>query len=140
MFKKKGFRIFFLKNFFFSLILDLISIWGCICFLNVIVWNLSLLVERISVLVVNWYFVDETRIVEGQQFICKQHTSPFLRQLLLKFKTLYQRLSCREHSSPSLLLSVPKSCPTLCDLMDCSMPCFPALHYLLQFVQIRVHP
>ena len=27
----------------------------------------------------------------------------------------------------------------LCDLMDCSMPGFPILHYLLEFVQIHVH-
>ena len=35
--------------------------------------------------------------------------------------------------------SVTKSCPALCDLMDCSMPGFPALHCLLELVQIHVH-
>ena len=35
--------------------------------------------------------------------------------------------------------SVSKSSPTLCDLMDFSMPVFPALHYLPEFVQIHVH-
>ena len=35
--------------------------------------------------------------------------------------------------------SVAQSCPTLCNLMDCSMPGFPVLHYLLEFVQIHVH-
>ena len=30
-------------------------------------------------------------------------------------------------------------CPTLCDLMDCSMPGFLVLHYLLEFAQIHVH-
>ena len=34
---------------------------------------------------------------------------------------------------------VAKSCLTLCDLMDCSMPGFPILHYLLEFAQIHVH-
>ena len=29
--------------------------------------------------------------------------------------------------------SVAQSCPTLCDLMDCSMPGFPILHHLLEF-------
>ena len=34
--------------------------------------------------------------------------------------------------------SVAKSCPTLCDLMDCRTPGFPVLHYLLESTQI--HP
>ena len=29
--------------------------------------------------------------------------------------------------------SVTKSCPALCNLMDCSLTCFPVLHCLLQF-------
>ena len=32
-----------------------------------------------------------------------------------------------------------KSCSTLCSLMDCSMPGFPVLHYLLDFAQTHVH-
>ena len=32
-----------------------------------------------------------------------------------------------------------KLCPALCDPMDCSMPVFPVLHHLLEFVQIPVH-
>ena len=35
--------------------------------------------------------------------------------------------------------SVAKSCPTLCDPMDCSMPGFPVLHYLPEFPQTHVH-
>ena len=35
--------------------------------------------------------------------------------------------------------SVAKSCPTLCDSMDCSTPGFPVLHYLPEFAQIHVH-
>ena len=35
--------------------------------------------------------------------------------------------------------SVVKSCPTLCDRMDFSMPDSSALHYLLEFVQSHVH-
>ena len=34
---------------------------------------------------------------------------------------------------------VTKSCLTLCDSMDCSMPGFPVLHYLLEFSQIHLH-
>ena len=35
--------------------------------------------------------------------------------------------------------SVTKSYPTLCDLMNCSTPGFPVLHYLPKFAQIHVH-
>ena len=35
--------------------------------------------------------------------------------------------------------SVVKSCPTLCDPMDYSMPGFPVFHYLLGFAQTQVH-
>ena len=35
--------------------------------------------------------------------------------------------------------SVTKSFPTLSDLMDCSTPGFPVLHYLLEFAQTHVH-
>ena len=35
--------------------------------------------------------------------------------------------------------SVTQSCLTLCDPMDCSMPGFPVLHRLLEFVQTHVH-
>ena len=34
---------------------------------------------------------------------------------------------------------VTQSCPTLCDLMDCSMSGFPVLHYLLHFAQTHIH-
>ena len=35
--------------------------------------------------------------------------------------------------------SVAKSCPTLCDPMNCSMPGFPVLHYFPVFAQTHVH-
>ena len=35
--------------------------------------------------------------------------------------------------------SVTKSCPTLCDPMNCSIPGFPVLHYPLEFAQTHVH-
>ena len=35
--------------------------------------------------------------------------------------------------------SVTQSCPTLCDLMDCSMPGFPVHHQLLEPTQTHVH-
>ena len=39
----------------------------------------------------------------------------------------------------SCCCSITKLCPTLCDLMDCSTPGFPVLHYLPEFAQIHVH-
>ena len=35
--------------------------------------------------------------------------------------------------------SVPKSCPALCDPMDCSAPGFPAPRRLLEFAQVHGH-
>ena len=35
--------------------------------------------------------------------------------------------------------SIAKPCLTLCNPMDCSMPGFPVLHYLLEFAQTHVH-
>ena len=35
--------------------------------------------------------------------------------------------------------SVTKSCPTLCNPMNCCTPGFPVLHYLPEFAQTRVH-
>ena len=35
--------------------------------------------------------------------------------------------------------SVAQSCPTLCDPMDCSTPCFPVHHQLLELTQTHVH-
>ena len=35
--------------------------------------------------------------------------------------------------------SVPKSCMTPCDPMECSMPSFPVLHHLLKLAQTHVH-
>ena len=37
------------------------------------------------------------------------------------------------------LSSITQSSPTVCDPMDCSMPSFPALHYLLELAQTHVH-
>ena len=35
--------------------------------------------------------------------------------------------------------SVTKLCSILCNLMDCSMPGFPAIHQLPEFAQVHVH-
>ena len=38
-----------------------------------------------------------------------------------------------------MLLFSPQSCLTLCNVMDCSTPGFPLLHYLPEFAQTHVH-
>ena len=35
--------------------------------------------------------------------------------------------------------SVPRSCPILCDPVDCSMPGFPIFHHLPELAQTQVH-
>ena len=43
------------------------------------------------------------------------------------------------HFYLSCCYSVTKSCPTLCNPMDCSMPGFPVPYHLPDFAQIYVH-
>ena len=45
-------------------------------------------------------------------------------------ETMYSMASKKLACSTISCCSVTKSCPTLCDPMDCSMPGFPVLHYL----------
>ena len=40
---------------------------------------------------------------------------------------------------PFVVWSLNCVCPALCESMDCSMPGFPVLHYLLDFAQTHVH-
>ena len=60
--------------------------------------------------------------------------------------SMRQENTDRNNSKHSLSLivinqfsSVAKSCPTLCDPMDCSTPGFPVLHQLLELAQTHVH-
>ena len=52
-------------------------------------------------------------------------------------------LPCSLHVLPTMAshdcCSVIKSCPTLCEPMDCGMPCIPVPHYLPEFAQVHVH-
>ena len=61
--------------------------------------------------------------------------------LLPQNETQYHRQShLSPHAySPCFCCSVAQSCPTLCDPMNCSMPGFPVLHYLLEFSHTHVH-
>ena len=48
-----------------------------------------------------------------------------------------------ENTEPCMIYfhycSVAQSCPTFCDLMDCSMPGFPVPHHLPELAQTHVH-
>ena len=54
-----------------------------------------------------------------------------------------KRRNCTSHSmvlrSMWRCCSVAKSCPTLCNLMDYSVPAFPAPHHLPEFTLVHVH-
>ena len=60
-----------------------------------------------------------------------------------KIPSIQEELSQYENHFPQELFvcccSVAQSRPTLCDLVDCSMPGSPVLHYLLEFAQTPVH-
>ena len=54
----------------------------------------------------------------------------------------YSLWGCKESDITQQLnscCSIAKSCPTLCDPMDCSTPDFPVYHQLLEFAQTHVH-
>ena len=46
---------------------------------------------------------------------------------------------CVKYTWLNIVGSVTKSYPTLCNSMDCSMPDFPVLHYLLEPTQTHDH-
>ena len=75
--------------------------------------------------------------------VCYFVYSSFFKVVLLatQFKFIMNSLLINSISSYAVWLcgSVAKSGPTLCNPMDCSMPGFPVLHYLLEFAQTHVH-
>ena len=64
------------------------------------------------------------------------------RHLFLGRKAMTNFLVVREITEPgkyAQFSSVPQSCPTLCDPMNCSTPGLPVHHQLLEFTQTHVH-
>ena len=61
----------------------------------------------------------------GLQNHCRRWLQPWNGKMLAPWKESYDKPSC---------CSVPRSCLTLCNLMDCSMSGFAVLHHLLEFV------
>ena len=83
--------------------------------------------------------------------LCPTHCDPMNRsmpglpvhhQLLEFIQTHVHRVGDAiqpSHLSCSFCCSVTKSCPTLCDPMNCSTPGLPVHHQLLEFIQTHVH-
>ena len=55
-----------------------------------------------------------------------------------KISTVWESRTSR-HVSSVQFISVPQSCPTLCNPMDCSTPDLPVHHQLLELIQTHVH-
>ena len=60
--------------------------------------------------------------------------------IVIKIKILSYIFSLQDPNQEHQFSSVPLSCLTLCDPMDCSMPGFPVHHQLLELTQTHVHP
>ena len=60
-----------------------------------------------------------------------QKTTKFCKAIIPQLKKISTHFCC--------CYSIAHSSPTLCDPMDCNMPGFPVLHYLLEFIQTHVH-
>ena len=58
---------------------------------------------------------------------------PLATTIVLSMSMILTTLSSVQFSS------VTQSCPTLCDLMNCSTPGFPVHHQLLEYTQTHVH-
>ena len=56
-----------------------------------------------------------------------------------KVQVIFMPTNTTSLIQPLYQSSLAQSCPTLCNLMDCSMPDFSVLHCLLEFAQIHVH-
>ena len=70
-----------------------------------------------------------------------------LKNLLMREKEESERASLKLNTKISKIMasglfqfsSVAQSCPTLCDLMDCSTPGFPVHHRLPDLAQTHIH-
>ena len=99
-----------------------------------------------------WYSLLVKNVEENERRICWRtqhiHCTASLCAMLVKKTRLKsaayclqpQRSQCLPHSIYlTTHCSVTKLCLTLCKPMDCSIPGFPVLHYLLELAQTHVH-
>jgi len=82
--------------------------------------------ESLSKLLNKWIFLEKWLFIQAMPLIIyfKQSFSRSLYHIFILF---------------CCCCSVTKSCPTLCDPVNCSTPSFPVLHYLPDFAQTHVH-
>ena len=91
------------------------------------------------------HMADEAPDVDTGQSPCRQAWPERVNTYIGCFKegTGFVVVGCTGSSCSmrafSICCSVAKSCPTLFDLMDCSMPSSPVLHSLPEFAHIHVH-
>ena len=64
---------------------------------------------------------------------------PFQRIFTIHVAEFWKSSSKRRNTKSVQFSSVAQSCPTLCDPMNCSTPCLPVHHQLLEFTQTHVH-
>ena len=85
---------------------------------------------------------------------CSQHVEPtstffhYIQTIVTTAEITHNERLCRSALSKHILKnqenyfqfsSVPQSCPTLCDPMNCSTPGLPVHHHLPEFTQTHVH-
>ena len=81
---------------------------------------------------------NKGKAIKNQSSVIKQNSSFYSRDA--QNNLIHISEFCRkEGPHPGCCCLVTKLCQTLCNLMNCSIPGYPVLHYLLEFVQNHVH-
>ena len=96
-----------------------------------------------SLMLILYITLDQNEEINTDSILLKYRfysdfTSFFTNTLFLFQAQIQDIMLCLIVLSPCCH-SVAKSCPTLCDPMDCGTPGLPVPHHLLGFVQVHVH-
>ena len=95
---------------------------------------------------VSW--VEEVEVDSGKPWLGREqeHGQNNGSRSLARSAGVWPGAQCTQHGTQGrqqvptrTLSSVPQSCPTLCDPMNCSTPGLPVHHQLLEFTQTHVH-
>ena len=89
------------------------------------------------------YILNAWYIVNGS-WMYEVFSSPYVVPCLKLNETGLKITPCllawiKKFSMKFICCSVTQSCPTLCDLTDCTTPGFPVLHHLPELAQTHVH-
>ena len=82
---------------------------------------------------------SKASILQCSAFFTVQLSHPYMTRDQIHGPCSGSTVLTRQPGISFCCCSVAKSCPTLCNPMDCSMPGFPVLHYLLEFAQTYFH-